>query len=158
MKKFCLILIVIFMISAYAKAVEIPTKIKKHLDSNYPKWKLAESCDLTSKAIVTGDFNGDKKQDYAMVITTNDGKNYFFAFLKRKNYFKTFLLKSNKSSQVSLTVVKKGEVLHSSNSSEYDKPIKLKNQAIFFEDCEYFEESGTYYFDKKEIKSIAPIT
>ncbi len=76
-------------------AQTLPTKIKSYLDRNYKGWKLSPSkkdCNPdVNKGFVSGDFNGDRKLDFAVKFTKNK-KGYILAFLRIKNNFKAFVL------------------------------------------------------------------
>lgn len=157
MKKIFLILVVIFVSSIYAVAFELPTEIKSHLDKNYPGWKLVDVCYETDKLpIVEADLDGNQKQDYALAIKTKNGKIYVFAFLKQDDGFQAFLLRNPKGMKISLSVVKKGELVPLSHQAH--EPLKLKNDGILLEDCEFLEEGGTFYFNNDKFELVSPLS
>src|SRR5215213_3068066 len=111
-----LVLISLFLIALSAKtdfAQTLPTQIKNYLDKNYKGWKLQkDNCDPDSpgKAIVTGNFNGDKKIDYAVKFVRGK-KGYIIAFLAQKQDYKAFILHNTDAEDVktlSLSIWKKG--------------------------------------------------
>lgn len=94
-------------------AQTLPTEIKGHLNKNYKGWKLQkDECypDSPGKAVVTGNFNGDKKPDYAVKIVRGK-KGFIIAFLARKQGYQAFVLHDTSAKDVkslSLDVWKKG--------------------------------------------------
>ncbi|HQU84088.1 MAG TPA: hypothetical protein PKY59_13220 [Pyrinomonadaceae bacterium] len=95
-------------------AQTLPTPIKSFLDKTYKGWKLQkDSCDPNApgKAVVSGNFNGDKKLDYAVKFVQGK-KGFIVAFLARQKDYKAFVLHKTDANDVktlSLDVWKKGE-------------------------------------------------
>jgi hypothetical protein len=95
-------------------AQTLPTKINSYLNRNYKSWKLQKDECYPSepgKAVVTGNFNGDRKLDYAVKFVRGK-KGFIIAFLARKQNYKAFVLHNTDAEDVkslSLDVWKKGE-------------------------------------------------
>jgi len=95
-------------------AQTLPIKIKSYLDKNYKGWKLQKDLcypDKPGKAVVTGNFNGDEKLDYAIKFVRGK-KGFIIAFLAQKQDYKAFILHNTNAEDVkslSLDVWKKGE-------------------------------------------------
>ncbi|MDQ6788530.1 MAG: hypothetical protein M3033_17130 [Acidobacteriota bacterium] len=125
-------------------AQTLPTKIKSYLDRNYKGWKLTkdECGGSDSKAVVTGNFNGDKKLDYAVKITRAK-KGFIFAFLAQNQSYKAFVLHNTDAQEVkysSLDIWKKGEVF------EYEgKSFRLRYDAPSDYHCES-DVGGIHYY------------
>ncbi len=112
-----LVLISLFLFAFAAQtnfAQTLPTKIKSYLNKNYKGWKLQKDLcypDEPGKAVVTGNFNGDKKLDYAIKFVRGK-KGFIVAFLAQKQSYKAFILHDTDAEDVkslSLDVWKKGE-------------------------------------------------
>lgn len=129
-KRFTIFIGVLFICTGLTQAQTLPVKIKSYLNKNYNGWILTkDKCGGTdSKVIVTGNFNGDKKLDYAVKFTRGK-KGYIIAFLAQNQNYKAFVLHNNISAEdasyLSLDIWKKGEVFESENKSfrlKYDAP------------------------------------
>jgi parvulin-like peptidyl-prolyl isomerase len=115
----------------------LPVRVKKYLNLHYKGWKLSPSekgCGAeTNTGVVSGDFNGDSRFDYAVKFTRGK-KGYILAFLNLKNGFKPFVLHDTDVAEVkysSLSVRKKGD------SFEYEnKSLRLKYDAPADHHCE----------------------
>ena len=109
-----LFLSVLFLCANFIQAQTLSVKIKSYLNKNYKGWKLQkDECypDSPGKAVVTGNFNGDKKLDYAVKLVRGK-KGFIIAFLARKQSYKAFVLHDTDAEDVkslSLDVWKKGE-------------------------------------------------
>jgi hypothetical protein len=112
-----LVLISLLLIAFTAKAnfaQTLPTKIESYLNNNYKGWKLQkDECipESPGKALVTGNFNGDKELDYAVKFVRGK-KGFIIAFLGLKQNYKAFVLHNTNAKDVktlSLDVWKKGE-------------------------------------------------
>ena len=94
MKKVFLILAILSVTCFTANAQTIPTKVKNYLKNNYPNWEIAKFNKVEyqeNKSVAEGDFNGDGKTDYAVVIT-KDERVYTLALLATKNSYKAINL------------------------------------------------------------------
>ena len=91
----------------------LPAEIKGYLNKDYKGWKLQkDECypDSPGKAVVAGNFNGDKKLDYAVKFVRGK-KGFIIAFLARKQGYKAFILHNTNVDDVkslSLDIWKKG--------------------------------------------------
>lgn len=93
--KFSLMILLVLALAIESNfAQKLPNQIKKYLDGNYKGWKLQkDECypDTQGKAIVKGNFNGDKKLDYAVKFGRGN-KGFIIAFLAQRESFKPFVL------------------------------------------------------------------
>lgn len=90
MNKTLLTLTAILAFSLIINAQTVPTQVSNFLKKNYPDWKIGESWIVDSKprkAIEKGDFNGDGKTDYAVLIT-KDERIYALALLNTGSAYK----------------------------------------------------------------------
>ena len=70
----------------------LPAKVKKYLDRNFHGWKLAGECyEQDNKRVISGDFDGNGKRDYAMKFVRGD-KGFFMAFIQKGRGYKPFYL------------------------------------------------------------------
>lgn len=115
-------------------AQPLPTKIKNYLNKNYKGWKLQKDECYPSepgKAIVAGNFNGDKKLDYAVKFVRGK-KGFIIAFLAQKQNYKAFVLHDTDAEDVkylSLDVWKKGERFELGEQNvylKYDAPSDFR--------------------------------
>ncbi|MDQ3712886.1 MAG: hypothetical protein M3388_11810 [Acidobacteriota bacterium] len=85
-KKVAIIFILIFSFVSLAQSQILPAKINSYLNKNYAGWKISPTPNYcgNAKSIVTGDFDGDKKNDYAAKIFKGK-KDYIIVFVERKN-------------------------------------------------------------------------
>jgi foldase protein PrsA len=124
----------------------LPPKIKLFLNSNYKGWKSSASekaCGkITNNGVIEGDFNGDKKSDYAMKFI-RAGKGYIIAFLAQNQNYKAFILQATTAGKVdyaNLDIWKKGELVQKKGKS-----FRLKNDAPGNFNCET-DVGGVYYY------------
>lgn len=124
-----LLLISLFLIVFTAQtnfAQTLPTKIKSYLNKNYQCWKLQkDECypDSPGKAVVKGNFNGDRKLDYAVKFVQGK-KGFIIAFLAQKQSYKPFTLHDTDAEDVkslSLGIWKKGERFELGDQNVYVK-------------------------------------
>ena len=115
-------------------AQTLPTEIKSYLNKNYKGWKLQkDQCypDSPGKAVVTGNFNADKKLDYAVKFVRGK-KGFIIAFLALKQNYKAFVLHNTDAEDVkslSLDVWKKGERFELGDQNvylRYDAPSDFR--------------------------------
>jgi hypothetical protein len=88
--------------SSFIRAQSLPPEIKKYLGRNYPNWKLSrDKCyeNELGKAIVQGNFNNDKRPDYAVKFTRGR-KGYILAFLAQGQNYKAFVLHNTDAEDV----------------------------------------------------------
>src|SRR6185295_1322190 len=76
-------------------AQALPNQVKNYLDKTYKGWKLSPSVkdcgSETNSGVVKGNFNEDRKLDYAVKLTRNK-KGYIIAFLAQGQDYKPFIL------------------------------------------------------------------
>ncbi len=138
-KLFAIIFVLIFSFANFAQAQILPTKIKNYLDKNYRGWKISPTPNYCGdgKSVVAGDFNGDKKRDYATKIFRGK-KGYIIAFVERKNDYAPFLLYSRtavETRNTTLILYRKGEKYYTELGEE-SSAIVLKNDALYDSPCE----------------------
>lgn len=133
-------LLVIFNQATYAQT--LPAKVKSYLDKNYSGWNTnfaeADTCFSKEKRIETGDFNGDKKRDYA-VLFVKGRKGYVIAFVSQGAAYKSHILENTSALEAStliLGVYKKGarysdEIPRLSNDAPYTIPCSSDAEAIY---------------------------
>ncbi len=107
-------------------AQTLPVKIKGYLNKNYKGWKLQKDLcypDEPGRAVVTGNFNGDRKLDYAVKFVRGK-KGFILAFLAQKQNYKAFVLHNTDATEVkalSLDVWKKGDRYEMGDQNVYVK-------------------------------------
>lgn len=132
---------ILFTVSFAAQAQNSTAKVEKYLNKFYPDWKIGESWIIDAprkKAIESGDFNGDGKTDYAVLIE-KDGRLYALALLADKNSFKAYnLLAQNSENKwiAGVDIAPKGEEYSLGEEPESAKKLRLKNDGIFLYDGE----------------------
>jgi len=96
---------VIFSQVSYAQT--LPAKVKNYLDKNYSGWKMSGNdriCSETKRFVATGDFNGDKKTDYAVKFVKGR-TGYILAFVFQKTDYKAHVLESAPASEMKSTIL-----------------------------------------------------
>jgi len=94
---FPLLILLFVEISQTTSAQTLPAKAKSYLDKNYSGWKMTgfdKACPSETKRYITeGDFNGDKKRDYA--VKFSKGKSgYIIAFIAEGTDYKAHVLRT----------------------------------------------------------------
>ena len=132
-----------------AFAQTLPAKIKSDLNKSYSGWKL-HSGDPTcqSRAVVSGDFDGNNKTDYA-VMFKKGRSGYIVAFLANATNYTAAVLESSAAGEMQnsyLTVTKKGESYAGIVNDKMDKAAarKLKTDAVVSGTCEASEYLYVY--------------
>lgn len=133
-----------FIATQIAFGQSLPTKIKSYLDRNYNGWKLTkDKCPgTTPKAVISGNFNGDKTRDYAVKFSRKD-KGFIIAFLAQGTSYKAFVLHNSTPNDVeylSLEIWEKGEKYELGGNN-----VRLKWDAIADFRCES-DVGGIHYF------------
>ncbi|MGI8495742.1 MAG: hypothetical protein ACR2L1_10605, partial [Pyrinomonadaceae bacterium] len=141
---------------------EIPVPIKRELDARFPGWRFPKIDPEIGKylreydpanshpAFISGDFDGNGQQDYAVFIehgvsaeNANDipvsVNSELVVFLTRRNKFKLHLLYPAEY----IAFIKKGE---SGYDYETDKRFTYENDSIF---TGFWEKAGSSYVYKK---------
>ena len=129
----------------YAQSIQLPNACKKILDKNFRGWKLGKVPKEVSAYhkerkfpfepnLIKGDWNGDGKIDYAVLIRQGKWKNsdgkaivdrtFTIAFVKNQKGFKHFRLEGGDYIQI----FKKGVKDYNYDSN---KDFIYKNDAIF---------------------------
>jgi hypothetical protein len=146
MSKQIALFFVLFLCANFIQAQTLPTKIKSYLNKSYKGWKLSpsiEGCGLeTNNGVVKGNFNSDKKLDYAVKITKGK-KGYIIAFLAQNQGYKAFVLHNTDAEEVnysSLGTWKKSKVFEDDGKS-----FRLKYDAPSDYHCES-DVGGIHYF------------
>lgn len=135
--------------SRTTSAQTLPAKAANYLDKSYPGWKLssvADGCGAEfSKSKVSGDFNGDKKTDYAVKFLKGR-KGYIVAFVSRGSDYKPIILESSTVEEIKyqgLGVAKKGETYDEIiNDNSDGAGRRLQNDAPVGGTC----ESLSYFY------------
>jgi len=142
MKKVMIVLAAAFFTAQFANAQGPPAKVKNYLDRNYPQWQISGSFVVDSpvreKRIVTGDFNGDKKTDYAVVLSKGE-RIYAIALLGTRNSFTAVNLAAQKNGWIAgIGLAAKGQrvFLSESGDGSSGKYFVLKHDAISLYDGE----------------------
>ncbi len=158
------ILFCICLISTNATASELPPLCKTILDSKFSGWKMHEPIEgvteyfktekiINAPNLTTGDWNGDKMQDVAVLIEYGSEKVddkmmpmvWTIAFIKSPKGYSHFKLEGGDY----LQTVKKGK---KDFNAETNKNFVHKTDAIF---SGIWEKSGTaYIWDKTKFRSV----
>lgn len=150
MKKAVLILIFIFTASLAAPAQALPVKVNNYLKKNYPGWAISKLTKVEyqeNKSIAKGDFNGDGKTDYAVVITKDD-RIYTLALLATKTGYQAFNLLAQNSENLWIAGIgvsaKGSEINLNEAQADSPKPFRIKNDGVYLYDGE--GHGQTYYW------------
>jgi hypothetical protein len=124
-----------------ANAQTLPAKIKLNLDSSYPGWKFAATAANCSpdnrNTIVSGDFNGDKKIDYAVKIFIAEN-GFIIAFVGHGIEYVPYVLHSMTAAETKNTAMfryKKGEKYYLETGDE-NSAIPLETDTLSDSPCE----------------------
>lgn len=120
---FSLLLFILASQTAYGQT--LPVKVKSQLNADYSGWKsYAGSSICKSRSVVSGNFNGDGKNDYAVMLKKGSSV-YVVAFLSRSVNYKAHVLESGSAADLGdifLSVGKKGERYSEKQRLLYDAP------------------------------------
>ncbi len=131
--------------------VGLPTKVQSFLNKNYVGWKLtaiANGCfDRFKHDIIIGDFDGNRRDDYAVKFIHNQ-KGYIIAFLDRGASYEHHLLVNTSARDVlnkGLSMERKGERIENRDGTAY----RLLNDALNIGTCEshgclYIYRNGSF--------------
>ena len=144
-----------FLITYLAQAnlaQTLPAKIESYLNRNYKGWKLSaseEGCGTNvNNGIVKGNFNSDKKLDYAVKFTRKK-KGFIIAFLGQNQGYKAFVLHNTDAEEIdnsSLGILKKGSKFPYGGVNDVDgKSFRLKYDAPTDFHCES-DVGGIHYY------------
>lgn len=142
---------VFFLLPMLGNAQALPAGAVKYLNRNYAGWKLytlprSSGCNPEfRKAVISGDFDGDRKVDYVARIT-HKRSGYLIALISRANGFTSEILQSGSSSDVrdmGLSVDRKGSKYPLGDPYEGDTRMgRLRNDAPLIGPC----ESHAYHY------------
>ncbi len=153
--------------TAQAQSIELPDKYKKLLDKNLSGWQFAKVPEEVSKYfqekkfsfkpnLVEGDWNGDGKIDFAVLIERGNlynfrseaiGKQRFVVvFVSGKRNFKYFRFEGSEY----IALIKKGLQGY---DYQTDKKFPYKTDAIF---NGFWEKAGvSYVWEKGKFRTIS---
>ena len=132
--------------------VDIPNAIKIILDRNYPGWEMGTVSNEVARffkenkfkflpILVSGDFDGDGRDDYAIKINFN-GKWHAIVFLARGRDYKEYVLIAGGNApdlDVYLFLYKKGE---KGFNAETSKHFIFQNDVV---EIRFFEKASIAY-------------
>lgn len=141
--------ILFFITSQVTSAQTLPAKVRNSLNQSYSGWKLHSGDPICkSRAVVSGDFDGNKKTDYA-VMFKKGRSGYIVAFLANGTDYKAVVLESSSASDMKnsfLTVARKGQSYAGIINDNLDRGAtqKLKTDAPVSGGCESSEYLYVY--------------
>lgn len=135
--------------SQKTSAQTLPAKVKSYLNKSYSGWKLSSVTDgcgsSYSNSVVSGDFNGDKKTDYAVKFIKGR-RGYILAFVSSGSNYKTHTLESGSTSDIKnqgLGIARKGETYGEIINDDFDRVNRrLQNDAPAGGTC----EASAYFY------------
>lgn len=169
MKRFVLLCCIAYFGISFvqAQSIKLPQECKKILNKNFRGWEIAKVPEEVSKFfrdkrfsfqpnLIKGDWNGDGKTDYAVLIKQGSLYNYLgepyaerrfmVAFVKTKKGFKYFRFDGSEY----IALIKKGAQDY---DYETDKKFRYRRDAIF---DGFWEKAGvSYVWEKGKFRVIA---
>jgi hypothetical protein len=146
-----IVVVFVLAVNLGAQTQTLPAEIKNYLNNNYRGWKLVkDECypNQPGQAVVTGDFNGDKKKDYAVKFSRKE-KGFIFAFLALNRGYKPFPLHYTDLEDIqtrSLGTLKKGTEFPYGGVNDDDGPsFRLRYDAPEDYRCES-DVGGIHYY------------
>ena len=139
---FLLMLLIVSSQTTFAQT--LPAKISNSLNQSYSGWKLHSGDPICkSRAVVSGDFDGNKKTDYAVMFKKGRSV-YIVAFLANGADYKAVVLESGSASDMKnsfLTIARKGQSYAGIINEDLDRgpTQRLKTDAIVSGGCESSE-------------------
>jgi hypothetical protein len=142
----------------------IPQKLAVFLSEKMPEWKIPApnkwgktnfnefktSNNLVN--FVSGDFNCDRKTDYALILADKQENLSIWVFFSKKNSFEKIKLDDfgdiSEEIGFGLSVLEPGTI----KNDWTPKPVKINCQAI--EEIYFEKASAAYYWDKGKFKTI----
>ena len=129
----------LIVLANLAQAQTLPVKIKSYLNKDYSGWKISPTPNHCGdgKSVVSGDFNGDKKTDYAAKMFKGR-KGYIIAFLARGTNYTPHLfhsLTAAETKETALIIYRKGEKYYTEPGEE-SSAITLKTDVPYDSPCE----------------------
>jgi hypothetical protein len=144
-------LLILFFVRAGGETFgqTLPQKVRSYLDGNYAGWKLSSLADGCgpefNKSKVSGDFNGDKKTDYAVKFIKGR-KGYIVAFVSSGADYKPHVLESGSTADMKnqgLAIARRGERYGEIINDNFDRVTRrLQNDAPVGGTC----ESSSYFY------------
>ncbi len=147
----------------------IPQKLAAFLNKEMPGWKIPapakwdkfwfneykSSNNLVN--FISGDFNCDKRTDYALILADKRERVSIWVFFSKKNSFEKIKLdefgSGLKEIYFGLEVLEPGEVKYIDPNNYKSNPVKKINcqaiQAVWFE-----KAAEAYYWERGKFKSI----
>ena len=127
---------------------ELPKPAIRILNRRFPGWKFVDVSPevrkfvkdylkAASPVIISGDFDGDRRRDYAALIRRLESRYYLVIFLRRNSRYKMHVIKDPSGEY--LTLAKKGT---SDYNYDAQKKITYANDAI---STGFFEKGGVSY-------------
>ncbi len=142
MTKVLISLAIVTLLTGSVFCQTMPARLRMFLSRNYPGWTITESFQVGQPrrpALVDGDFNGDGRRDYAVLITKGE-RIYAIALFETGGSYQAFnLLGQTREDRwiAGIDVAERnGEVFQSEDPSNPGKPIRLKTEAISLNDGE----------------------
>ena len=131
---------------------DLPKSAVAMLDRRFPGWKFVdvspevrkfvkEELKASSPVVISGDFDGDRRRDYAALIRRIESRYYYLViFVRRNTRYKMYVIKDPGGEY--LTLAKKGMTDY---NYEEQKEITYANDAIL---TGIFEKGGMSYVYK----------
>lgn len=144
-------LFILFFAAAHqtTRAQTLPAKVKIKLNKSYAGWRLhAGDPTCQSRAVVSGDFDGNKKTDYA-VMFKKGRLGYIVAFLAAGADYRALVLESGAADDMNysyLKIARKGESYAGVVNENLDRAAakRLKTDAPVGGTCEASEYFYVY--------------
>ncbi len=148
----------LLLIPAFGFAQTLPASAVKYLNNNYAGWKLYtlprnSGCNPEyRKAVISGDFDGNRKLDYVARIT-HKRSGYLIALMSQGNGYTSEILQDGSSSDaqdMGLSVQRKGSKYYIGDPYDGDmRMARLKNDAPLIGPCEshaypYIYKNGSF--------------
>ena len=146
---FFLLPLLFIVASQTTSAQTLPAKVKSYLNKNYSGWKLSSVTDGCgsdyNNSTVSGDFNGDGKNDYAVKFIKGR-RGYILAFVSSGSNYKSHTLESGSTKDIKnqgLGIARKGETYGEIINDDFDRATRrLQNDAPAGGLC----ESSAYFY------------
>ena len=119
-------IVAVLFVTQNGFAQTLPAKIKSYLNKNYKGWKpQPDECymDKPGKAVVSGNFNADRKRDYAVKLVQGE-KGFVLAFLAVGQNYKAYVLHETDAEDVrtrTLSIWDKGSRFELGDQNVYVK-------------------------------------
>ena len=157
--------------TASAQSNQLPRAVTSILDTKYPGWRFSlvndevrrffkERFPSARPNLISGDFDGNGKTDYAVLIEHTNfdktGKAFThvvetLAFLRKGRGYKLYVLRESQPADLEfyLTLARKGE---EGSDFRTEKKYRYPNDSI---SISYFEKAGgTYIYDRGKFRYV----